>query len=58
MANHGATTIAPSLATAHQRMESLEHAARILLAARALGRVNELSAADVRSLRTTREGSR
>ena len=48
MANHGATTIAPSLATAHQRMESLEHAARILLAARALGRVNELSAADVR----------
>lgn len=58
MANHGATTIAPSLATAHQRMESLEHAARILLAARALGRVNELSAADVRSLRATREGSR
>ncbi|HEU4786266.1 MAG TPA: class II aldolase/adducin family protein [Gemmatimonadaceae bacterium] len=58
MANHGATTIAPSLAMAHQRMESLEHAARILLAARALGRVNELSAADVRSLRATREGSR
>ena len=58
MANHGATTIASSLATAHQRMESLEHAARILLAARALGRVNELSAADVRSLRATREGSR
>jgi len=58
MANHGATTIAPSLATAHQRMESLEHAARILLAARALGRVNELSAADVQSLRATREGSR
>lgn len=57
MANHGATTIAPSLATAHQRMESLEHAARILLAARALGRVNELSAADVRSLRATREGT-
>lgn len=58
MANHGATTIAPSLATAHQRMESLEHAARILLAARALGRVNELSAVDVRSLRATREESR
>ena len=58
MANHGATTIAPSLATAHQRMESLEHAARILLAARALGRVNELSAVYLRSLRATREESR
>jgi L-fuculose-phosphate aldolase len=58
MANHGATTIAPSLEAAHQRMESLEHAARILLAARGLGRVNELSAADVRSLRATREESR
>ena len=58
MANHGATTVAPTLTTALQRMESLEHAARILLAARALGRVNELSAADVRSLRATREGRR
>jgi L-fuculose-phosphate aldolase len=58
MANHGATTIAPSLEAAHQRMESLEHAARILLAARGLGRVNELSAADVSSLRATREESR
>ena len=28
-----------SLRVAHQRMESLEHAARILLAARAVGRV-------------------
>ena len=58
MANHGATTVAPTLTTALQRMESLEHAARILVAARALGRVNELSAADVRSLRATREGRR
>lgn len=56
MANHGATTVAATLMTAHQRMESLEHAARILLAARALGRVNELSAVDVESLRATREG--
>ena len=56
MANHGATTIGPTLATAHRRMESLEHAARILLAARALGTVNELSAVDVQSLRATREG--
>lgn len=56
MANHGATTIGPTLVTAHRRMESLEHAARILLAARALGTVNELSAADVQALRATREG--
>lgn len=39
MANHGAVTAGPSLLVAHQRMESLEHAARILLAARAIGRV-------------------
>lgn len=39
MANHGAVTAGPTLQVAHQRMESLEHAARILLAARAVGRV-------------------
>lgn len=39
MANHGAVTAGPTLRIAHQRMESLEHAARILLAARAIGRV-------------------
>lgn len=39
MMNHGAVTAGPSLRVAHQRMESLEHAARILLAARAVGRV-------------------
>jgi L-fuculose-phosphate aldolase len=58
MANHGATTVAPTLATAHQRMESLEHAARILYVARAIGGVHELSVADVQSLRVRREGSR
>jgi L-fuculose-phosphate aldolase len=51
LANHGATTTGPSLDVAHRRMESLEHAAKILLAARLLGRVNELSADDVRALR-------
>jgi L-fuculose-phosphate aldolase len=40
MANHGAVTAGPTLTVAHQRMESLEHAARILLAARAVGRIN------------------
>lgn len=44
MANHGATTTGPSLLIAHQRMESVEHSARILLTARLLGRVTELSA--------------
>lgn len=34
LANHGAVAVGPSLLVAHQRMESLEHAARILLAAR------------------------
>jgi L-fuculose-phosphate aldolase len=43
MANHGATSYGSSLSIAHQRMESLEHAARILLSARALGRVSALS---------------
>jgi len=39
MANHGAVTAGPSLLVAHQRMESLEHAARIIMTARVLGRV-------------------
>lgn len=38
---HGAVTMGPSLMVAHQRMESLEHAACILLAARQVkGRAN------------------
>ena len=36
-ANHGATTVGATLTSAHQRMESLEHGARIVWAARALG---------------------
>jgi L-fuculose-phosphate aldolase len=51
MANHGATTVGPSLDAAHQRMESLEHAARILLAARQLGRVVPLTDAQRAALR-------
>lgn len=54
MANHGATTIGPSLLIAHQRMESLEHAARILLTARQLGQVRTLSPDDVRALEEAR----
>src|SRR5215213_1680230 len=54
MANHGATTCGPSLLLAHQRMESLEHTAKIMLTARLLGRVNPLSAADVQAPHSVR----
>jgi L-fuculose-phosphate aldolase len=50
MANHGATTLGPTLSIAHQRMESLEHSARILLTARLLGRVNTLAPSQVEAL--------
>ena len=50
LANHGAVTTGPTLMVAHQRMESLEHAARITLVARLLGRVNELTPAQVAAL--------
>jgi L-fuculose-phosphate aldolase len=43
LANHGAVTAGSTLDAAWIRMESLEHAARIIAAARALGHVNELS---------------
>ena len=43
LANHGATTVGPTLDAAHRRMESLEHAARILLTARLVGRVTPLT---------------
>ncbi len=58
MANHGATTVGPTLTVAHQRMECLEHSARILLTARMLGRVNTLTSEDVRVLVAARERSR
>jgi len=43
MANHGATSFGSTLSIAHQRMESLEHAAQILCAAKALGHVTTLT---------------
>ena len=54
LANHGATTVGPTLLLAHQRMESLEHAARILLTARTLGRVNALAPREGDALRLAR----
>lgn len=54
LANHGAVTVGPTLDAAWIRMESLEQAARIIFAARALGRVNELSPEAVAQLRRER----
>jgi L-fuculose-phosphate aldolase len=56
MANHGATTMGPTLGLAHQRMESVEHAAKILLTARLLGRTERLSREQVRALEERRDG--
>lgn len=55
LANHGATTVGPSLLLAHQRMESMEQAARILLTARTLGRVNALTPEQGDALRAARQ---
>jgi L-fuculose-phosphate aldolase len=54
LANHGATACGPTLALAHQRMESLEQAARIMLAARLLGRVTPLAPEQVQALLAAR----
>jgi L-fuculose-phosphate aldolase len=54
LANHGVTTLGRTLMEAHQRMESVEHSANILLTARLLGRVNALDVDDVRVLEAAR----
>jgi len=58
LASHGATTVGPTLGLAHQRMESLEHAARILHAASQIGSVTPLRAEDIAALRAAREAAR
>jgi L-fuculose-phosphate aldolase len=58
LASHGATTVGPTLRLAHQRMESLEHAARILHAAESLGPLKRLKADDVEALRKARASAR
>jgi L-fuculose-phosphate aldolase len=50
LANHGAVVWGPDLTTAQIRMESLEHSARILLAARALGQITRLTPEQVSAL--------
>lgn len=54
LANHGAVTVGATLDAAWIRMESLEHAARIIWAARALGGVNELTSEAVARLEARR----
>ena len=58
LANHGALTWGADLAQARIRMESLEHGARILLAARSLGRVNRLTRDQTDALQRLRGSSR
>jgi L-fuculose-phosphate aldolase len=50
LAHHGAVTWGPDLAMAQIRMESLEHAARILLTARGAGKVRRLTPEQVQEL--------
>jgi len=51
LANHGAVTMGKTLDQAWIRMESLEHAARIVVAALTVGQPRPLDAAAVRKLR-------
>jgi L-fuculose-phosphate aldolase len=57
LANHGALTWGRDLSQARIRMESLEHGARILLAARALGGVNRLTRDQIAVLERMRGNS-
>lgn len=56
LANHGAITVGRTLAQAHQRMETLEHVARVALMARLLGGARPLSPEDVAKLLVTPVG--
>lgn len=56
LANHGAVTWGPDLKLAQIRMESLEHAARIILTARHLGGVNRLTRQQIDVLDRLRRG--
>ena len=54
LANHGAVTWGRDLTQAQVRMESLEHVARIIVAARAVGRVNRLNPEQIAALEQLR----
>jgi len=56
LANHGAVTVGPTLDAAWIRMESLEHASRIIAAARALGHVQGFEAQRDRAGKERKQG--
>jgi L-fuculose-phosphate aldolase len=56
LANHGAVTMGPTLSDARIRMESLEHAAKVIFAARMLGQVTPLQRSEVERLEEMRRG--
>lgn len=56
LANHGAVTLGRTLDEAWIRMESLEHAARIIAAARAVGEPKPLTIQTVERLQRERDG--
>ena len=58
LANHGAVTWGPDLALAQIRMESLEHVARTLIAAAALGPVTRLTPEQIDDLERLRGRAR
>ena len=58
LANHGAVTMGKTLDQAWIRMESLEHAARIIVAARTVGRPRPLDDASVERLEALRAQAR
>jgi L-fuculose-phosphate aldolase len=55
--NHGVVTCGPDLVTAYQRMEMVEHSARILLTAGLLGGPNLLPPGEVQKLTSMRSQS-
>jgi L-fuculose-phosphate aldolase len=55
LANHGAVTMGRTLDEAWIRMESLEHSARIIVAARMIGQPQPLDVQSVERLKTLRE---
>jgi L-fuculose-phosphate aldolase len=55
--NHGVVTCGPDLTTAYQHMETVEHFARVMLAAEALGGPRLLTRAEVQKLDATTRGT-
>jgi L-fuculose-phosphate aldolase len=55
LSRHGAMTVGRDVMDAYNKMEKLEHTARVVLAARLQGPVSPLSASEVEKLRRLRE---